>query len=343
MGSKWMVACALVIAPVLGPSIAAADPTAQERNIAQTLFDAARKLMNAGRVAEACSKFDESQRLDPSTGTLLNLAVCREKEGKLASAWEQFREAAASAKRDGQAERERYASQRASSLEPRLSRVTVTVSTDADAPGLSVQVDGVAVQRAVWGTAIAVDGGSHTVAARANGRVPWQTSIDVAPERDTKAVQVPPLVAETPTAPAPAPTIAPPPAPAPPLAVPDDERGLTGTQIGGLVMGGAGLAAVTVGAVFGVMTGAAVSRQKNDCASPTNCPNHAQALQDHDTVNTDSVVSTIAFAVGGAALAGGLVLFLSGGRSERGAEGSALVLRPTFDPRGAGLHFGGSF
>ena len=57
-------------------------------------------------IHEACLKFEESQRLDPSGGTILNLASCHEREGRLARAWSEFSDAATMAIRDGKHERE---------------------------------------------------------------------------------------------------------------------------------------------------------------------------------------------------------------------------------------------
>src|SRR5262245_52850537 len=76
--------------------IAFAQPAfgqARDAATAEALFRQGRQAMEAKSYAQACPKFAESQKLDPAAGTLMNLATCEEKLGKLASAWQHWKEA----------------------------------------------------------------------------------------------------------------------------------------------------------------------------------------------------------------------------------------------------------
>ncbi|MDB4996135.1 MAG: putative rane protein, partial [Myxococcaceae bacterium] len=109
-------------ATLLASNAYAGDPAA-----AQQLFSDAKKLIAENKWADACPKLEESQRLDPGMGTQFNLANCYEHVGKTASAWAAFIEVAGQAKAAGQAPREKAARDRANVLEPKLSKLTVTV------------------------------------------------------------------------------------------------------------------------------------------------------------------------------------------------------------------------
>src|SRR5689334_18204741 len=106
--------------PLLAPALVRAEPSETDRGLAQSLFDDGKNLMKAKRYAEACPKLEESQRLDPSGGTLLNVALCHELEGKLATAWSDFKGALSLAKKDGRNDRIKAATEHIAALEPKL-------------------------------------------------------------------------------------------------------------------------------------------------------------------------------------------------------------------------------
>ncbi len=156
---------------------------------AQVLFDEAKKLMAAGKHAEACPKLEESQKLDPGVGTQYNLASCYEQIGRVASAWSLFIEVAATSKAAGQPEREKVARQRAAALEPKLTRLAVNAPANAPAD-LKVTRDGQPIGQAQWGTAVPVDPGKHTVTAQVPGRVPFTATVELTEPGATTAVDI---------------------------------------------------------------------------------------------------------------------------------------------------------
>ncbi len=161
--------------------------------MAAQLFEEGRALLEQGRIEQACPKLEESQQLDPGGGTLLNVALCHEKQGRTATAWVEFVEARGIAKADNRALRVAFAEAHIAQLEPALSRVVVQVPSLSDVPDLEIKRDGSVVGRAAWGSAVPVDPGDHVVEAIAPGKMPWRQSVVVAPAGDTRTVIVPTL------------------------------------------------------------------------------------------------------------------------------------------------------
>src|SRR6187431_1585248 len=114
---RAMALAALLAVASLAPPALARDADAAA---AEALFDEARRLLASGDVKAACPKFAESYRLDPALGALLNLAACHEKEGRVATAWSEYRDAAAQALKARDDKRAAYAKKQAATLEPRL-------------------------------------------------------------------------------------------------------------------------------------------------------------------------------------------------------------------------------
>src|SRR5689334_9440050 len=158
-------------------AVAFAEPTSADKSLATQLFKEGRTLVDQGKYAEGCRKLEESQRLDPGGGTLLNLALCHEKEGRTATAWTEFTEALGIARKDDRPQRAEIAQQHIEALEPTLSRLIIQVRPASDLPDLEIKRDGTAIRRAAWGTAMPIDPGDHVLEAFALGKIPWKHSV----------------------------------------------------------------------------------------------------------------------------------------------------------------------
>jgi hypothetical protein len=257
---RFLPILALASSLTLGSTPAAASPTEADRAMAQSLFEDGRRLMAEGDFASACPKLAESQALDPSGGTLLNLAVCHEKQGRLATAWSDFKEALSVARRDNRADRFEVAREHLAALEPQVPSLTIRVARAK--PEQQVLLDGAAVRAAAWDTPIAVDPGPHRLESSAAGHTAWTGPIEVA-VAERKVVVIPELALDT--APGPTPPGATDEGKPPPAA----EEGRS-TTLGWVVLG-TGVAGLGVGTYFGL---AALSKQNNvekECPTPETC------------------------------------------------------------------------
>jgi hypothetical protein len=325
----WLLASALA----LFATGARAEVSPTERALARELFEQGRELMLRQKYAAACAKLAESQRLDPAAGTLLNLAVCHEAEGKTATAWSEFNDALTLARRDGRADRVALATQRIEKLEPVLSRLTIRVAEAARVEGLVVRLDGSSVGAAVFGTGMPVDPGTHVIEASAPGRESWRTAIEVGDSADRKLVEIPALARRA-AAPG---TAAPPLGTAPSSDAPAD-RGDGGSQRAiGYVVGGVGLVGIGVGSYFGLRAFALWDDRNRHC-TPAGCdPEGVEAGQDAERA---AMFSNLGIGLGLAAAGIGAYLVLSAGSGEPRAAASASA---TGDGRGALLSYRASF
>jgi hypothetical protein len=196
--SRGYALVALLLCLALPAPVAAQTET--RAAVAEALYRQARDLMAAGKYDQACPKFAESQRLDPATGTLLNLAACHEKQGRLATAWLEYSDAQMAARRDARDDRVDYARTRAQELEPKLSRLTLSLASGADDAALSIELDGASVGRAVLGAPTPVDPGLHTVRVSAPGKKPWSASVQIGATADQQSLVIPALKTAPPEA-----------------------------------------------------------------------------------------------------------------------------------------------
>jgi len=190
---------------------------------AESLFAEGGKLMANGQFAKACAAFEASNRIEPRAGTLLRLGECRERNQQLASAWSAYKDALGLAT---DPRKRQFATTKIAALEPRLSYLTVAVSSQARISDLAIARNDKPFDPALWNRALPVDGGDYVVTARSSGYATWQKTVHLAFEGAKLSVDVPMLTkvsrAPVPEAPRPPTPSSPPatsPAPSSPPAV----------------------------------------------------------------------------------------------------------------------------
>jgi hypothetical protein len=149
------------------PPATPVGPNAQHTE-ATDLFDQGRKLLEQGQFAEACAKFDDSIRLDPTAaGTMLNLGLCNERLGKLKTALFWFRRGQTRAAETNLPDAERAAKDHTADLALKVATVHIAFGPNAVA-GATVKIDDDVIKPDDYGR-VEVDPGHHTLVAGAPG------------------------------------------------------------------------------------------------------------------------------------------------------------------------------
>ena len=317
---------ALWIAPRAALAQAASD---QDKALAATLFDDARALLSQGKVPEACRKLEESRRLDPLPGTMLNLATCHEREGLTASAMVEFRGARAMAERDQRGDRVAFADEHLKALMPKLSMLVIVIPPEVDVPGLTVMRDGLTIGRAAWGTRIPVDPGTHVVEVSAPGKKMRQVEVRVGPQGDVQTTTLASLedapsevapVVSSPPATTSSPDVASTRAPIETKSAPAPHPGLSTRREWALVAAGVGVLGVGAGSFLGLR---AIGDHHDPGAICTTSPCSSTSVSLNNDAKLSADVSTASFAVGLVAV--GLAAFLWFGDSVTIAPGVGSV------------------
>jgi len=336
---------------------APAPAHAQDKAAAEALFQDGKKLLAEGKFDQACPKLAASQRADPSPGTLLNLGKCHEGQGKTASAWAEYKEAATMARTMGRAEQATAAEERATAIEPKLSKLKID-PPPGEIAGLVVKRGAATIDTSTLGVALPVDPGEQVVEASAPGFKTWTGKVTVGANADSQSIAIPALEKGPDTAGAGAAGAGS--NAAMDTTVPDNSDSSKTRRTAGFVLAGVGVAAIGVGAVFGIMASGQASDAEDD---PNLCPNKqcTKAGRDEiDGADTKALISTIGFGVGIAAAAAGVVLIatsgsskpaagslskdrrLAGAASRSATQRSARVV-PAVGPNGGGLSVIGRF
>lgn len=283
---------------------------------AEALFNSGKDALAHGDLATACARLGESYKLDPAVGTLLNLATCEERSGKLVIALEHFTSARAQlAKNDF---RVGFTSERIAALSPRIAHLTVRVPPS----GTRVVHDGIEVPPAAWNVPLEMDPGSHTIVIETQGRPASRIDFTL---REGEGRTVAPEAAPAPPPPPPPPLR---PLPPPPAVAPMDPPP---SRTFAYVAGGIGVAGLVTGTITGLVTMNAASAYKDHCHFGKCDP---EGLSAASTGRTTSVVSPIAFAVGAVGIGAGIWLFVAASKAHLAPaispSGASFTWTPTF-------------
>ncbi|MCS6902176.1 MAG: hypothetical protein NZX77_20730, partial [Polyangiaceae bacterium] len=130
------------------------------------MFRHGRAALKAGNILEGCASISESYRLDPAPGTLLNLADCAERLGKLATARQHYLDLVEQIPVSDP--RRALAQKKAQALEPRIPRLLLRL-TNGVPEGTRVVRDDVELGPAALGVLLPVDPGKHAIEVQAPG------------------------------------------------------------------------------------------------------------------------------------------------------------------------------
>ncbi len=311
--AEFILACSILLA-LAAP--VAAQPQPRDAATAEALFRQGRQAMEAKNYADACQKFAESQKLDAAAGTLMNLATCEEKLGKLASAWQHWKEAidALPPKDD----RGAFARSRVEELEKKLPRLQVTLSSGAD-KGAKIYRDDIEIGPGGQGVPLPVDPGPHTITVRMAGRHPKSVNVTLA-IGETSQVELHPGEVDPNAA----------------AATAGGEPKKSGSRTLGWILGGVGVVGVGTAVATGLMLVNTKKTVSDNCTADKAC--NPQGVDAAATGRKLLIANTAGWAVGALGLGFGAYFVLSAPKSQ-----TTSALAPAVGPYGASLTYVGSF
>lgn len=296
---------------------------------ADQLFKKGKKLLAEKRYAEACTAFEDSDRIDPGIGAKLNVAKCYQEWGKLATAWRWFSDAEQLAK-DTKDERAAKIHALAAELDASVPRLTVKAPPDARTSGVVIKLDGVAFDVSALGTERRVDPGPHQIdylidGARQSRTIPLErggsseVTLDL-PQKPRGATEREPR----------------------PSAEGAGDPGRTRRIIG--------IGAASVGGAAVVIAGAITFQARGDYkdALTAYCRGakdmcDAQGVTATHAARQRANIATVLAISGAAAIAGGLLLYVTAPSATPHSTEHALYLAPSIGGDGNGVVFGGAF
>ncbi len=279
-----------------------ADPAAQ----ALALFKEGVQLRKEGKCVEALPKLEQSVRLRTIAGAVLNVALCEENLGRLAAALEHYR--ALQLLLAPEDERTTLAQSRVEDLESRVPRLRVSLPPSVTDAQLSVDGQTTALRNRV--TELRLDAGERTlVFSKGDKELRKETIVLETGETVDVVLEAPPDTTEpVPARAVPAQTTSAQVGPEPRESRDDPEEGLSPPPLISLIGGGVGLVGIGLGTGMGLLALDRRAQLDDLCPEPERCSQEGVNVAEEGALFGN--ISTVAFAVGGAATAAGLILWL---------------------------------
>ncbi len=347
---SWVFGAGVLAVSMTIAGAASAGDTAT----AELLFRQGLDAMKANKFKEACDAFAGSNEAERSVGTEINLGLCNEKQGKLATAWGMYRSAAGYADLQGQKERGDLARAEAAKLEPKLHKLNVTVKPPQP-EGFKMSRNGQTVPNATLGTDVPLDPGEYTIEVEAKGKKPWKQSVRIAAGPGTEKLEIPTLE-DAPVAA----VVNPPPSGGGDYQAPAPTRDGSTQRLVGYVAGGAGIVAAGVAVVLEVVAVKESDKSASNAAEGNKInPVAGTPTFDADTANKKSLsdaassqhraakrdeTGAVICGIGAVVLIGaGITLILTAPSSKSSASVSKPLLFPIVGRDTAGLGLVGTF
>lgn len=173
-----------------GAQGAAAQQAPEDHTKADRLFEEATQLKAAGDTVRACAKYNEALSYNKSAiGTLLNVALCHEEAGRVATALELFTQARDLARENNRPEHLAAAEEHIAKNEAQVPHLAIAFAELL--PSTKLVIDD-KVYPITSASDIRVDPGTRHVVVTAPDRLPYDTSVEVKAQ-EHKAIAIPML------------------------------------------------------------------------------------------------------------------------------------------------------
>lgn len=328
--TAWRV---LALAAALTFSLHATHASAEEvsadsKAAARDLAIEGIQLAQSGKCEEALPPLERAEKLYHAPTILTWIGECQLQLGRLVEGTENLNRVAREQLAAGSPAAYATAQERARKLSaeatPRIAKLTIDL-TPAHVEGLTITIDGAPVSTALVGAPRPTDPGEHTIVVTAPGYRRIEQAVELS-EGAKESVQLT-LVID-------------PNAPKEPTKTPPAEAAPTATSSGstqrtwGWITVGVGGALLAGGGVTGMMAIGA----KNELSCANNLCSSQDDIDKLSEANTLALTSTILFGVGGAAVATGVILLLTGSDEAPQAQVGSATVSPTLGLGSVGLN-----